>query len=490
MKLNSIIFMFIYLLILTGCNNSDSEPSTTIQQPTTDLVTVGKILGFGSVISNGVTFSTTSAEVIIDGEQSSLSALEVGMIVSILGSINNDTGEASANYIHFENDVEGVITNIDTNSNSLIVLGRTILMDELTVFNHASSDTLAIGNVVNVSGQWRSQERIQATYIERKQNQYMNGMRMNVKGVINGFDSVLQRFNIGTQACDYSGAMMQLANGDPLANGMYVEVSSMKPLSENVLVLDKLQSRERTRNMSNEGNKLCNADCDFELDGYITEFISATSFKVDSLPVTTTSSTLYVNGTFAELALDVKVKIDGVLDDDGILVADRIVFSLQSFIEIDADVQSVDTNNATLSVLGLKIETNSSTILHDHSDVALREFSINDFVSGDRVKIRAYIDSINDGVIASRLERGTPEEGVTLKAIVETISPLSLQLLGLSVTTDQNTIYRNKARVIVDADTFFSLVTTTSLVKAEGTYDNTSILADKLQIIDCENSCL
>ncbi len=34
--------------------------------------------------------------------------------------------------------------------------------------------------------------------------------------------------------------------------------------------------------------------------------------------------------------------------------------------------------------------------------------------------------------------------------------------------------YRNKARVIVDADTFFLLVTTTSVVKAGGTYDNTS----------------
>ena len=65
------------------------------------------------------------------------------------------------------------------------------------------------------------------------------------------------------------------------------------------------------------------------------------------------------------------------------------------------------------------------------------------------------------------------------------LNSIIFMLISLLILT-----YRNKARVIVDADTFFSLVTTTSLVKAEGTYDNTSILADKLQIIDCENSCL
>ena len=65
------------------------------------------------------------------------------------------------------------------------------------------------------------------------------------------------------------------------------------------------------------------------------------------------------------------------------------------------------------------------------------------------------------------------------------LNSIIFMLISLLILT-----YRNKARVIVDADTFFSLVTTTSVVKAEGTYDNTSILVDKLQIIDCGNSCL
>ena len=49
------------------------------------------------------------------------------------------------------------------------------------------------------------------------------------------------------------------------------------------------------------------------------------------------------------------------------------------------------------------------------------------------------------------------------------LNSIIFMLISLLILT-----YRNKARVIVDADTFFSLVTTTSVVKAEGTYDNTS----------------
>lgn len=482
-------FILICLLTLVGCNNSssDNEPSIPIEQPSTDLVTVGTISGFGSIISNGVTFSTTAATVMIDTEPSNLAELQVGMVVSIRGSVNTNTGAATASYIHFESDVEGVITNINTNNNSLIILGRTILVDELTVINNASFATLAIGNIVKVSGQWRDQERIQATYITRTQNQYMNGMHMQVKGVIQALDPDLQRFNIGTQVCDYSGAMLKL-NGSALTNGMYVEASSMRALSENVFFLDQLQIRERNRNRYNDGDKLCNLNCDFELSGFITEFISATDFTVDSLPVTTTSSTVFVNGSSSSLGLDVKVKVDGVLNDDDILVADKIVFSLQSVIEIDADVESINVSNAELSILGINVEKNSSTLLHDHSDAALREFSINDLAFGDRVNIRAYMDG--DSVMVSRLERQSPEDKVTLKALVEEINPSSLTLLGVNVTTNQNTIYRNKAREIIDAETFFLSVTTTSLVKAEGSYDNTAILANKLYLLDCDNGCL
>jgi hypothetical protein len=224
------------------------------------------------------------------------------------------------------------------------------------------------------------------------------------------------------------------------------------------------------------------------LDGYITAFVSATEFEVDGSPVTTTAETVYVNGTVDTLALDVKLAVDGILDDAGVLIADRIVFHLPSMIEIEADIESVDANGAAVSVLGIVVTTNDSTMFRDDSDAAVPEFGLDDLVAGDRVEVRAYLDS--NTVVATRLERDDPDDGVTLRALVEAVAQPSLTLLGVTVTADQDTVFQNVAQEIIDADEFFTLVDIGSLVKAEGTYDGTSILADKLFLRECEANCM
>jgi hypothetical protein len=63
-------------------------------------------------------------------------------------------------------------------------------------------------------------------------------------------------------------------------------------------------------------------------------------------------------------------------------------------------------------------------------------------------------------------------------------------LLGVVVTSDENTVFQNESQEVIDADTFFALLTEDSIVKAEGTYDGASILASKLFLRDCEQSCM
>ncbi|MDH4056390.1 MAG: DUF5666 domain-containing protein, partial [Gammaproteobacteria bacterium] len=263
-------------LWVAGCSDSTNRATDPDPVTATDIVTVGAISGFGSVVSNGIEFNTDSATVTMDGQPGILADLRIGMVVSIRGSIMDATGVATASAINFSDDVEGPVGNINMESNSFVVLGRTVLFDELTVFDDVTLDSLAAGNVVQVSGQWRSQERIQATHIERKANAYVAGMQMEVKGEISGLDIGLQRFNIGTQACDYSAAMLDLG-GASLADGLYVEVSSTSPLSNGDMVLDRIQARDRDR----DRDQLCDSGCDFDLDGYITSFVSATEFDVD-----------------------------------------------------------------------------------------------------------------------------------------------------------------------------------------------------------------
>ncbi len=95
-----------------------------------------------------------------------------------------------------------------------------------------------------------------------------------------------------------------------------------------------------------------------------------------------------------------------------------------------------------------------------------------------------------ESVIATRLERDDPDDSVTLKAPVEAVARPSLTLLGVMVTSDDSTEFQNLEKQVIDADTFFALVVDASLVKSEGTYDGTSILASKLYLRECEGSCL
>jgi hypothetical protein len=469
--------------LVVGCSDSNSSIPPVVVPPATisEVVTVGTISGFGSVISHGIEFNTDSASVVMDGQPANLSDLRIGMMVAIRGTVNDETGAAVASAIHFADDVEGPITSINTVTNTFVVLGRTVFFDELTVFDNALFNNLAAGNMVQVSGQWRSQERIQATHIERKANAYAAGMEMEVKGEVNGLNVGTQHFNIGTQPCDYSAAMLELGGAD-LVEGLYVEVSSTSPISNGDLILDRIQARDQDR----DRDQLCDSGCDFDLDGYVTMFVSPTEFEVDGAPVSTTAATTYVNGTVDTLALDVRLAVSGTLDDAGVLIADRIVFRLPSLIEIEADVEAI--GNATVTVLGVAVSTNEDTIFRDHGSVLVREFGLDDLAIGDRIEVRAYLDG--NTVVATKLERDDADDSVTLKAPVEAVARPDLTMLGVTVTSDPDTVFQNTAMEIVDADEFFSIVVPDSLVKAEGSYDGTTVLADKLFLRECEDNCM
>ncbi len=481
---NTLFFASLLTLMVAACGDSDSfTPPAQPPVDAIDVVTVGPITGFGSVISNGTVFGSDSATVFVDGEPGTVGDLRVGMIVSIRGEIDISSGTALASEIRFGVDVEGPISSLDTANRRFVVLGKTVLVDELTVFDEATFDTLAVGNVVRVSGQFRSEERIQATHVHRIANEYQAGMHMHVKGEVENLDIGNQTFSLGGQVCDYSGAALELGGAD-LADGLYVEVTSTTPIGNGDMILDRIQAKDRDR----DRDHLCSSDCDFELEGFITAFVSATEFEVDGQPVTTVETTEYVNGTVDSLALDVKVKVDGTLDANGVLVADRIVFCLPSLIEIEADLEAFDVDTGTLTLLGLEIATDEFTLFRDHSAAGMSAFGFDDLAIGDRLEVRAY--SNNTSIVATRVERDDADDSVSLKAPVDEINRPSITLLGITATSDQDTVFQNAVYKVIDAETFFGLVEIGDIVKTEGTWDGAAISAEQMFLRDCAEGCL
>ena len=480
----TLVFTSLVAMALAACSDSDSFVAGPPAASTTDVVTIGPITGFGSVVAHGVRYDTSSTTVLVNGQPGSLSDLRVGMMVSIRGTVDDDTGAASASEIRFAADIVGPVTSVNRDNGTFVMLGRTIVVDELTVADGDSLDALAAGHVVQVSGQYRSQERIQATHVRRIANEYQAGMQMQVRGEISDLDVGNLRFRIGGQFCDYSGAALELG-GANLDNGLFVEVTSAVPVASGDMILDRVQARDRDR----DRDQLCDSDCEFEVEGYITTFVSATEFEVDGQPVTTTGSTVYVNGTVATLALDVRVAVDGTVDVDGVLIADRIVFRLQSLVEIDADIEAIDTVAGSVTVLGIDVHTDDMTMFRDHSAAEVIDFGLDDLAVGDRAEIRACIDG--DAVVATRFERDDPDDGVALMAPVDSIDRPSITLLGVVSTSDQDTVFQNTAKEIIDADSFFGLVEPGSLVKNEGAWSGSAILADKMYLRVCsDDSCL
>ena len=482
---NGLIFTALVALTVTACSDSDSSwtPDPLPVVIDENVVAVGPITGFGSVIVNGVTFGTANATVTMDDEPGIESGLRLGMIVSVGGTIDATTGEARASEISFVDDVEGPVSSMDRAAGSFVVLGRTVFVDELTVFEDATFDDIEVGHVVKVSGLWKHEQQIQATFVRRVAFQFVAGMTMRVKGEISDLDIGQQQFRIGTQSCDYSAAMMELGGAD-IANGMYVQVTSTAMMQNNQMMADAVQARERDR----DRYRLCADECLYELTGYVTAFESTEDFEVDGQAVMATQDTVYVNGTADTLAVDVKVSIDGTINDAGVLVADRIVFHLPSLVEIKGNVDGLDPETETVSVFGIAVQTNEFTLFRDHTASGQPTFGFSDLNEGDRVEIRAVLDG--DSVIATRLERDDPNDVATLKALVDTIERPSITMLGVTVTSNQDTLFQNVAHIEIDADEFFDLVEPGSIVRSEGTYDGTSILASKMFLRECLNDCL
>jgi len=480
-----LILSGLVLLLAAACSDSDNNraPTPLPVVNADDIVVVGPVSGFGSVIVNGVQFDTAAAIVTMDDEPGTVSDLRIGMVVSIGGTIDSDTGLAHASEISVVDDAEGPIMSMDRAAGSFVVLGRTVFVDELTVFEGTTFEDLEVGHVVEVSGLWKHQQQIQAAFVRHVANQFMVGMTMQVKGEITDLDIGQQRFRIGTQSCDYSAAMLELGGAD-LSNGMYVQVTSTAMIQNGHMLANMVQARDRDR----DRYRLCAGECLYELIGYVTAFVSATNFHVDGQAVTTDADTVYVNGTVETLALDVKVSIDGTLNDAGVLVAERIVFHLPSLVQIKADVEEL-VDYEVVRLLGIDVQTNEYTLFRDHTTSGPPTFGFYDLAAGDRVEIRAVLT--DDLVIATRLERDDPDDVVTLKALVELVDRPSITMLGVTVTSDANTVFQNTAHVEIDADTFFALVVPGSLVRAEGSYEtNGTILASKMFLRVCTSSCL
>lgn len=456
-------------------SNNDSNPPPPV---TTGVVSTGVITGFGSVYLNGERYDTSGVDVTMDDEPADLSQLKVGQYVELKGHSHQywNYAETSADVIRYHNVLEGPISSIDPATNSFVAMGQTVLVTLETVFGGdiepASIAGLALGDVVEVSGVVPAAGAIDATRIDLKPD----GGPYDVSGYITDVSVATHRFDLNGLIVDYSAANMEdFTAGDPAA-GDLVKVTGSTFLADGAFVALHVELRSDDYLTAGPGDVV-------EVEGAVSDFLSATDFKVAAWKVTTTSATTYEHGTAADLANDVHVRVKGIADAAGVLVAHKIAF--QNVATIRAVAQLDVIGGGELWLLGLEFATTGTTVYEDQSALHVRDFGFADLTIGTWLDVRGYEEPAGSGqVTATHVVRIDPADGVRLRGPFRDAAPPSFDILTVLVTTSDTTRFVLEGleeNTRITAAEFFAQAPG-ELVEAWGTWSAPVLSAQRVEI--------
>src|SRR5262249_8843182 len=124
-------------------------------------------------------------------------------------------------------------------------------------------------------------------------------------------------------------------------------------------------------------------------------------FQVNGRSVRTTATTVFQAGTPDDLANDVQVEIDGVLDAQLTLVATHVRFDRTRVI-LQGLATSVDTSNRTLTVLATRARVDDLTRIDPRLPGGRHSTSLPDITANvDCVEVRGHMSS--NGFVAERV---------------------------------------------------------------------------------------
>jgi hypothetical protein len=473
--------------VLGSCGGGDGGGQDGVVPSPPTVVATGAITGFGSVYVNGVRFTTSAADIEIDGIKATQADLKVGQVVDIKGKM--DDGSARADVIRYHHNLEGPVSSID--GLSLVAMGQTVLVSSVTSLgdpitvdpDRLEIRGLALGDIVQVSGLIADDGSIEATRVDLR----VNDGAYDVYGTVSGLIPGVKAFAINALVVLYADANIEdFPSGAP-ANGDLVKVTGLEfgPFGE--FIATRVELRYDPDVMPESGDMM-------NLQGVVTDFVSAADFVVAGFPVTTTSSTTYENGTVADLAAGVEVCVVGTLDDDGVLVATRIRFHVDNSVRMVSTVGAIDAASDRLTVLGLQVSTDRNTRFEDGSAAAIEPFNLDDLHTGDWVDVRGYEYPADSGkVYATRVERidDLAAGEHRMRGPFRNPDQPGFDIVTVSVQTTDDTLYREETvpgepAIRIDAATFFALEEET-MVEARGAWAGGVLTAAYAIVKTCDD---
>jgi hypothetical protein len=477
--------LIVAVLTAAGCGGSSGggdsvspPPPTTPPPPPSGgiirsgvAVGAGPITGFGSIIVNGITYNTDAASFTRDDNPSSQEDFKVGETVIVKGTISDDNSNAVAETVELDEIVEGPVSSINADG-SITVLGQIVTIGLNASVDDscpASLDDASIA-AVEVFGNVDGTGVIDATRIECKTALEVDEYEIN--GTVSGLDTTNFRFSINGLQVNYANAVIDnnfpggttnISEDDP------VEVKGLPANFDDsgatpVLGASKVDYR---------GGVLSGSEGDhYEVEGFITDFSSATQFNLKvgtlTIAVTTTDSTVYEGGSAADLGNNLKLEVEGDINSSDVLQATKIEIKSSTNVRVVGLVDAVSTANSTITILGITVNTSTlSTRFEDKTDARIEPFGIGDVAIDNFIEARGQ--ELPEGQITAFLvERDDPDPDTELRGFTEPGSVVtdsaaagyreSFQVLGVTIDMGSVEIYRDTNDLPILADEFWSVI--------------------------------
>jgi len=327
------LLILLLALLLISCSGSGAS-SNSGGIGGSGMTSQGSVSGYGSIIVNGTEFDTTNARIIVEGQEIGigdafvLNNLEVGMVVTVYGT---DSNNPVADRVTYNDNVEGPVESINidpTNPNKkdLVVLGQTVFVNVVTEFEGVgfTFDTIAVNDVVEVSGFVDDNDDIWATFIE-KTDDFTPSIPFDVEvtGIVQNLTATT--FDINGLIVDYT-IVLDLPPG--FEEGMLVEVEGTLDDFANPMIATSIEEADEL-DVENEN--------EIEITGFVTDTLAPDEFIVGNLVVRTDANTEYADGDQAKIALGQKLEAEGTLRN-GVLYAWEVEFWEPDEIEVEGEV--------------------------------------------------------------------------------------------------------------------------------------------------------
>ena len=464
------------LAVLVACGGGGSSSSMS-QAGMQSVVTSGTITAFGSVFVNGVRYDVSAASLTKNDTTVAQSALSVGEVALVRGREDAQSGQGDADSVDVEDRVVGPIATISVSMNQFTVLGQTISVTASTSFGPGITPGdltgLKMGDSVEVSGLAGTGGVIMATRIGRAES----NEPLQVMGTAGTVDSAAHTLMINALTVDYSSANLSgFMSGQPASGDLVIARGTVVDATGTKLTATTLRKADTDRDDQAQGGMV-------EEEGLITRFASATDFDVAGAKVTTTASTVFKNGTAADLALNVRVEVRGTLDANMVLVADVVEIERVAVVALQGTVSAVTTT--TLTVLGVTITVDTMTRFEDDSSAQVQMFSLQNVAVGDTVQVRGYESPAGSGmVLAVRLERLPPSTTVRVRGPFTAGTAPKFTILGITIDATNATFGKDEEDQSLTAAQFFAQAVG-QIVDVRGTATGSTVTASTA-IIDTE----